>query len=387
MRIALLVRRFDTKGGIGKSAVELSRALIARGHGLTVYAQKADPEIAKSLGSAFVRVAGPGFDPTLSMLWFARSTERLVEELRRDRSIDVTVGFDHSTLQDVFRLGGGVHAEFLEATRGLKPKPSGRMLDRIALNLERTRLRPGRFEKLVAVSQRGRQDVLKHYPAIDPGDVVVVRNGVDLSRFSATFDAEERARVRRSWLVDEGSAVALLVGQNPMMKGLDLAASAARAAGVRLVYVGGRQKERALLDSMGAKEVIWAGIRDDVPACYRAADVLIQPSRYENFGNVVLEAAASGLPAIAPDWFGASEVLRESGASELLVSSTGPDALAEKLTFALDPKNRPRLRAASMAAARSNAASFGRWVDEMESVITTARAPASPSQKPIPSEP
>lgn len=364
-----MVRRFDLKGGIGKSAVELARGLRKRGHRVRVFAQKSDPEISAELGSDFERLAGPGFDPTLSMLWFARSAERVVERLRREGSVDVTVGLDHSTLQDVFRLGGGVHAEYLEATADIKTRSGGFMLDRIASSLERTRLAAGRFRALVAVSRKGRDDLLRHYPHLDPAAVSTIRNGVDLSRYSPDAQPGERAALRAQWGVGPLEPVALLVGQNPLMKGLDLAAEATRRAGLRLVYVGGGPVRPKWVPS----QVVWAGTQAHVGASYRSADVLIAPSRYENFGNAVLEAAACGLPSVAPRWFGSSEILAECGAGELLVDDPRDiDGLAGQLTRAVDRDDRPKWAAAALAAARSGLASPERWLNEMEAVLTEA---------------
>ncbi|NIP99801.1 MAG: glycosyltransferase, partial [Nitrospinaceae bacterium] len=44
---------------------------------------------------------------------------------------------------------------------------------------------------------------------------------------------------------------------------------------------------------------------------YQSADVFVYPSRYENFGQPVLEAAAWGLPVIATSTGVASEIIRE----------------------------------------------------------------------------
>jgi UDP-glucose:(heptosyl)LPS alpha-1,3-glucosyltransferase len=371
VRVALLVRRWSVTGGVGRSAVELARHLLLRGHQVRVLAQKDDRSASSEVPVEVERLGGLSFDPVLSMRSFAKRAERAVIELRRERRIDVVLGFEHATLQDVFRLGGGVHAEFLARTAGIRPRPGGFLLDPLALRLEQKRFRPERTGTLVAVSTRGKDDLLRHY-AIDPARVKVVLNGVDLGRFSPEAPEGERARVRGRWGVGPNEPVALLVGQNPILKGLDLAARAVQRAHLRLVYAGGAGRRPRWCPP----EVIWDGVRADLASSYRSADVLLQPSRYENFGNVVLEAAACGLPAVAPAWVGSAELLAKPGPTELtrLMVDVVDDieALASRLSLALDGTLRPRLVSQALARSRDASASWSRWATEMEAVLETA---------------
>jgi len=71
---------------------------------------------------------------------------------------------------------------------------------------------------------------------------------------------------------------------------------------------------QALAGSLGvASRVRFLGRRDDVERLYAAADALLLPTRYDAFGAVCLEAAASGLPVVTSAAAGSAETLGEGG--------------------------------------------------------------------------
>ena len=74
---------------------------------------------------------------------------------------------------------------------------------------------------------------------------------------------------------------------------------------------------------------------EELATAYASSDVMVFPSVTDTFGNAVLEAQASGLPAIVSDRGGPAEIVasRESG---LVVNTDQPDALAEAMTRLYD---------------------------------------------------
>lgn len=117
------------------------------------------------------------------------------------------------------------------------------------------------------------------------------------------------------------------VGRLAYIKGIDLLAAAFRqvartAADARLVIIGNGEEE-GKIRSMLAQELAQgtAHLERDVnheqlPQWYRAMDVLVMPSRYENFSNTVLEAIACGVPCLASN-VGGNSMLADTGAGWL----------------------------------------------------------------------
>jgi len=121
--------------------------------------------------------------------------------------------------------------------------------------------------------------------------------------------------------------VAGYVGRLTHLKGVDLLATAFHELSrtgidTKLLIVGSGEEERnirAILVKEIAEGI--AHVEPDVnheklSEWYRAMDVLVMPSRYENFSNAVLEAMACGVPFLASN-VGGNKMLAEQGAGWL----------------------------------------------------------------------
>lgn len=132
--------------------------------------------------------------------------------------------------------------------------------------------------------------------------VVVAPNGVDHRRFHPP-NASERLAARQRLELEPGEPVALVVGRLCHQKGQDLLVSRwervrSQVPGARLLVVGAGPTER-LLRRSAAVGVRFEGPRGDVRPWLWAADVVVQPSRWEGLSFVTLEALACGVPVVA----------------------------------------------------------------------------------------
>lgn len=87
------------------------------------------------------------------------------------------------------------------------------------------------------------------------------------------------------------------------------------------------------------KSACLPGSRDDIPEKLRAMDVFVLGSLKEGISNTILEAMASGLPVIASDTGGNSELV-ENGINGLLVPPGDRKALADAIVGYLDDRER-----------------------------------------------
>jgi phosphatidylinositol alpha 1,6-mannosyltransferase len=161
--------------------------------------------------------------------------------------------------------------------------------------------------------------------------VFVWGRGVDTAR----FDPAKRDSSLRAWLAPAGEVLAGYVGRLAPEKRLDLLAGVARLPGVRLVIVGAGPAEAAARRVLPG--AVFAGQRcgDELARLYASLDVFVHPGPHDTFGNTLQEAAASGLPAVAPAAGGPIDLVRD-GVTGFLVppGEAGPLADAVRVLAA-----------------------------------------------------
>jgi glycosyltransferase involved in cell wall biosynthesis len=131
----------------------------------------------------------------------------------------------------------------------------------------------------------------------------IAGRGVDAALFNP---ARRSMALRRGWGCQGDDLVVISVGRLAPEKGLALFASAAHSMQavdprIRVVVVGDGPRRAALQRRNPDFHFAGARVGEDLAAHYASADVFLFPSTTETFGNVVLEAMASGLAVVAYD--------------------------------------------------------------------------------------
>jgi len=200
-------------------------------------------------------------------------------------------------------------------------------------------------------------------------NIEIIGRGVDTQLF---HPGRRDAALRAQWGVGENETAVLYVGRLAAEKNLALvfrAFDAMREAhpASRLILVGDGP-ERA---SWQAKrpDAIFCGTRigEALAAHYASGDVFLFPSLTETWGNVTIEAMASGLAVVAYDCAAAEEVIRH-GENGLKAPPEDEDAfIAQALSLASNGPLQRRLGTA--AAARAAQLSWDAIIDSFERVL------------------
>lgn len=170
--------------------------------------------------------------------------------------------------------------------------------------------------------------------------LVVVARGIDAER----FDPRHRCMaLRQRWGLSPDDFAVLYVGRLAAEKNLELLAEAFEAIArvnprARLILVGDGPMRSALQTRLPTAMFCGQQMGHDLARHYASADLFLFPSKTETFGNVTVEAMASGLPVVAFADGAALELIRpgQNGASVALDDDAGYVSAATRLAVDSD---------------------------------------------------
>ncbi|MEF9437800.1 MAG: glycosyltransferase family 4 protein, partial [Candidatus Mariimomonas ferrooxydans] len=118
--------------------------------------------------------------------------------------------------------------------------------------------------------------------------------------------------------------------------------------------------------------IIFCGAQIEVHKYFASADVFLLPAIYESFGNVHLEALASGLPDITTKQSGASEIIKNGTHGFAVERPENTDEIAEKLAYLMDKEVNRKMSIEARKLAESF--SFEKHIKKMFELYNTVTA-------------
>jgi glycosyltransferase involved in cell wall biosynthesis len=358
-QIAIFDHIFQRGNPVGSCQRKTVRAL-ARQHDVTVFATACDPEPGD--GVRFVKV--PALRRPIALLYVLYHAAALMRYLL----FRLTRGgkFDLIQSSETFFCFADVYYVHFCNRAYLKLRPSPIRLTSLRGwanwldHLVQATVEPIAFRSaraIVACSRGLARDIVREYPFCSD-KIHVIPNSIDLDEMRCPADFARNAVRRQIGFANDDIVFAFIALGHFDRKGLPIlidAIACARQANIKLLVVGGRDTllapYRKRAEDMGvAAQVAFVGHQPDVRPLLWAADAFAFPSFYEAFSLVIFEAAAAGLPIIAPLINGVEEILTDGVNGYVIAHSA--DVVADALVkfSSLDPEQRLRMGAAAKRA-------------------------------------
>ena len=316
-----------TFGGGERHLVDLSRALVDRGH--EVYA-----------------AAVPG-SPLWAELSFLTEARTLALSRRNYlKNLKGLAGFIGT--QNIKIVHAHAARDYHLAALAVRMTSRGRVvLTRHALFPLRSinkHLLSG-SSRVIAVSEAVAES-LRQNGVIESSKITVIHNGIDIDRFARSNTRDGDAPV----VVGTMGHLAPIKGHDVFVRAAALVCASRPDAQFVVIgedkspEMGYRKSLESLVAELGVSgNVTMPGWRDDIPTALSSLTLFVSAARSEPFGLSIVEAMAAGLPVVATASEGALEII-ENGVNGKLVPVDHPESLAEAINELLDdPAERSRL--------------------------------------------
>ncbi len=355
-KIALAMEKFSKYGGGAESySVSLAITLIKHGWEVHVFGEKWDNEPKEV---RFHKIYIPKLLPSwVKQLLFVWQHKRMTEQ----QHFDIVMGFGNTICMNVYQSHGGVHwystARKVYAEKSILRRIIKRIIILVSAKqwtrawIEGAAFRITPRPKIIAIADMIKKD-METFFHINPDEIKIVYNGVDTNRFNNTIRQRFRGKLRTQWGLSENYTVFLFASYELKKKGIEpLVEAAAKLNKIgkdnfKIIVVGGkpyRALEKLTKKLNVQKTIVFAGRVKIMEEYYANSDVFVLPTYYDACSLVVIEAMASGLPAITTIYNGAAGIISD-GINGYVVSHP-PDAaeLADKMCLLMDKKRSQKM--------------------------------------------
>jgi UDP-glucose:(heptosyl)LPS alpha-1,3-glucosyltransferase len=357
LSIAILLDKFlPTRGGERYFSF-LAEELARRGHDVHLFASKVEESGNRPYQVHLVPVLN--FPRSLRMISYILFSARMV----KGYGFDVIHGLGQSLANNVLNPHGGVEKAYLKQEfasisrrwyywyRWLRRYLSVRHY--LELWIQRRLYTGGRVKRVIAISSMVKRDIVAHFDFPEE-KIAVVFNTVDLDRFHPSIRQQYRLAKRKELGINDNTVVLLFAGNNYRLKGLE---ALMQAVGVlkkkspdvplRLIVLGRGQVwlyQRKAQRLGVAGSVLFLGPVAGMEPYYAASDIYVHPTFYDSCSLTVLEALASGLPAVTTRFNGASDAILSDEGGKIVQDPANANEIADAIAYYFDEQRRNRAR-------------------------------------------
>ncbi len=344
MKIGLTTTSFRCDQGAERFVVNLAKGLLNSGHQVHVIGRLEKSDHLESFYEKltsdqqkkfyFHRVRTIKATRYLNLVTFAYAVHRILKK----QSFDIVQGFGKSLGLDVFRPPTGTHKAFMA------DKPNHEPCTLMEYAIEK-RLLFEQAKALVVNSNLSLKRVRQVYPGITI-PATIIPNMVDLEYWQTKERSNQRKQKRMEWGVSENQVIYLHISTSFASKGVPETLLAyellksklpgTQSNRIKLVLVG---DENYKIPEKFRKDVLVYPRTNDVRPFFYAADVLLHPTRFDSFANVVLESLACGVPVVTSKYNGAIDAISH-GIDGHIINEVNPNNITDAILFFLNDERR-----------------------------------------------
>jgi UDP-glucose:(heptosyl)LPS alpha-1,3-glucosyltransferase len=368
-KIAFALENFSRyAGGAESYAVSLATFLVKNGWEVHFFGEAWDGEPEAAI---FHQITIPKYLPAwLKLVLFAFYHKKAVKK----QNLDVILGFGNTLYMNVYQSHGGVHwlsvkrriyAEKSEIKRAIK-----RLIILLSLKqwarawIESAPFRLYPRPIIVAISQMIKNDMSSFF-RVNEADIKVVYNGVDTSRYNQNLRHDHKGSLRSQLGIGEDEVVFLFVSYDLKKKGIETLAEAVSQlkqmgnTNFKVMVVGGipyQALSRQIKTLDIEDKILFTGPVRSIEAYYANSDVFVLPTYYDACSLVVIEAMASGLPAITTTANGAAGIINDGKDGYIISHPPISLDLAKKMQLLLNGENRQQMSREALCTGRQYSA-------------------------------
>jgi len=320
MKLAFCLFKYFPYGGLQRDFLRIAETCRQRGHRIDVFAMSWEGAVPEGFDLHLLSARG------LSNHGRSRAFARGLGERLQATNYDAVIGFNKLPGVDVYFAADPC----FEAKARQKYGPLYRLGRRYKTYaaLEKAVFGPDSATDILLISEVEKPNFIRYYGTAEER-FHFLPPGISRDRRASDNAAEVRRRFRQEFGFRDDARLLLMVGSGYKTKGLDrsiraLAALPEEVCSNTFLLVVGQGKGAPftrLARKLGvASQLRLYGGREDVPRFLLAADLLLQPSYYENTGTAIVEAIAAGLPVLATANCGYAHFVEQSDAGMLVPS-------------------------------------------------------------------
>jgi UDP-glucose:(heptosyl)LPS alpha-1,3-glucosyltransferase len=332
--IAIGIRNINIKSGLGKIVYEQILHFQNQGIKVDIYTHKYDPIIKKSGAKIFKIFKVPFVNEFYQRLLFAKFAQKKIAK----KGYDLVIGHGDLIEQDILFLHNLVEKAYL-LTHKKKMEP----LNDLAKFRELI-FKSQKFKLLIANSALMKNELVEYFH-IAEDKIKIVYPGYDPKQFNISNKEEIRAVLRKDLNINQDSVLIGFITSGDFKKrALSLFIEAInkidKNLDFKILLVGkdsNIDKYMHEIKSFGLENrFIIKDPIDSVERYFYAVDFTVHPAYFEEFGMVVQEAMACGLPVITSSSVGASEIMLDK---TLVMKEPNLEELSNMIEKLISDKN------------------------------------------------